>query len=164
MVTGEGDNLAVILDGLPSFAADLVHQAKAGVTVMVWTYYNFGPFPTISEYRAWLDVARANPDRLYHAIRDNAQGQAVGVAVYQNWVPAMGTIEIGGLVFSPRLQRRPAATEARMWLRTMIEPQARSLTFLRRWLIYARYARRSAYKVSARVRSTSVRVGITSLY
>ena len=34
MVTGEGDNLAVILDGLPSFAADLVHQAKAGVTVM----------------------------------------------------------------------------------------------------------------------------------
>ena len=34
------------------------------------------------------------------------------VAVYQNWVPAMGTIEIGGLVFSPLLQRRPAATEA----------------------------------------------------
>ena len=78
----------------------------------MWTYYNFGPFPTLSEYRAWLDAACANPDRLYHAIRDNAQGQAVGVAVYQNCVPAMGTIEIGGLVFSPRLQRRPAATEA----------------------------------------------------
>ena len=46
------------------------------------------------------------------AIRDNAQGQAVGVAVYQNSVPAMRTIEIGGLVFSPWLQRRPAATEA----------------------------------------------------
>jgi len=62
--------------------------------------------------RAWLDAACANPDRLYHAIRDNAQGQAVGVAVYQNCVPAMGTVEIGGLVFSPRLQRRSAATEA----------------------------------------------------
>jgi RimJ/RimL family protein N-acetyltransferase len=78
----------------------------------LWTYYNFGPFTTLPEYRAWLDTACANPDRLYHAIRDNAQGQAVGVAVYQNCVPAMGTIEIGGLVFSPRLQRRPAATEA----------------------------------------------------
>ena len=32
--TGEGDDLAVILDGLPIVAADLVHQAKAGVTVM----------------------------------------------------------------------------------------------------------------------------------
>jgi RimJ/RimL family protein N-acetyltransferase len=78
----------------------------------LWTYHNFGPFSTPSEYRAWLDAACANPDRLYHAIGDNAQGQAVGVAVYQNWVSAMGTIEIGGLVFSPRLQRRPAATEA----------------------------------------------------
>jgi RimJ/RimL family protein N-acetyltransferase len=93
-------------------AAELFDANSEDWEGRLWTYYNFGPFPTLSEYRAWLDVARANPDRLYHAIRDNAQGQAVGVAVYQNWVPAMGTIEIGGLVFSPRLQRRPAATEA----------------------------------------------------
>ena len=79
----------------------------------LWTYYNFGPFGTLPEYRAWLDAACANPDRLYHAIRDNAQGRAVGVAVYQNCVPAMGTIEIGGLVFSPRLQRRPVAVDDR---------------------------------------------------
>ena len=78
----------------------------------LWTYYNFGPFATLAEYRAWLDDACANPDRLYHAIRDNAQGRTVGVAVYQNCVESMGTIEIGGLVFSPLLQRRPAATEA----------------------------------------------------
>ena len=45
-------------------------------------------------------------------IRDNSHGRAVGVAVFQNWVPTMGTIEIGGLVFGPRLQRRPAATAA----------------------------------------------------
>ena len=77
----------------------------------LWTDYNFGPFPMLSKYRAWLDAACANPDRLYHAIPDNAQGRAVGVAVYQNCVPAMGTIEIGGLVFSPLLQRSPAATE-----------------------------------------------------
>src|SRR5215469_18103209 len=56
----------------------------------LWTYYNFGPFSILSEYRAWLDAACANPDRLYHAIRDNARGQAVGVAVYQNWVSGDG--------------------------------------------------------------------------
>jgi hypothetical protein len=69
-------------------AAELFDANSEDREGRLWTYYNFGPFPTISEYRAWLDVARASPDRLYHAIRDNAQGQAVGVAVYQNWVPA----------------------------------------------------------------------------
>jgi RimJ/RimL family protein N-acetyltransferase len=93
-------------------AAELFDANSEDCEGRLWTYYNFGPFTTLPEYRAWLDAACAIPDRLYHAIRDNAQGQAVGVAVYQNWVPAMGTVEIGGLVFSPRLQRRPAATEA----------------------------------------------------
>jgi RimJ/RimL family protein N-acetyltransferase len=83
----------------------------------LWTYYNFGPFATLGDYRDWLDGALADPNRLYHAICDHsasgaAGGKAVGVAVYQNCVPAMGTMEVGGLVFSPRLQRRPAATEA----------------------------------------------------
>ncbi len=36
----------------------------------------------------------------------------VGYAFYLNTVPAMGTIEVGNINFSPRLQRTPAATEA----------------------------------------------------
>jgi hypothetical protein len=52
----------------------------------LWTYYNFGPFTTLPEYRAWLDAGCANPDRYYHAIRDNAQARAVGVAVFQGAV------------------------------------------------------------------------------
>jgi RimJ/RimL family protein N-acetyltransferase len=47
-----------------------------------------------------------------HEPQRNERGRAVGVAVYWNCAPAMGAIEIGGLVFSPRLQRRPAASEA----------------------------------------------------
>ena len=88
-------------------AAELFDANSEDREGRLWTYYNFGPFSRPPEYRAWLDAACANPDRLYYAIRDNAQGQAVGGAVYQNWVSVMGTIEIGGLVFSPRLQRRP---------------------------------------------------------
>ena len=88
-------------------AAELFDANSEDREGAVWTYYNFGPFTTLPEYRAWLDAGCANPDQYYHAIRDNAQGKAVGVVVYQNCVPTMGTIEIGGLVFSPRLQRRP---------------------------------------------------------
>ena len=53
---------------------------------------------------------------MFHAIIDKAQGEgrgaAVGVCNYNNIQPAIGSIEMAGVVFSPRLQRRPAATEA----------------------------------------------------
>ena len=49
---------------------------------------------------------------MFHAIIDQASGKAAGVAAYANAQPANGTIEVGALNFSPRLQRRPAATEA----------------------------------------------------
>ena len=62
--------------------------------------------------RAWAESACADQGRLFHAIRDNASGKAVGVAAYINAQPAVGVVEVGSLVFSPLLQRRPAATEA----------------------------------------------------
>jgi RimJ/RimL family protein N-acetyltransferase len=94
-------------------AADLFAANSDDREGRIWTYYNFGPFATLGEYRDWLDGVLGDPNRLYHAICDShAGGKAVGVAVLQNCVPAMGSVEVGGLVFSPRLQRRPAATEA----------------------------------------------------
>lgn len=77
-----------------------------------WTYYPYGPFATLAEYRAWAEGACADAGRLFHAVRDNTHGKAVGVAAYINAQPAVGTVEVGSLVFSPLLQRRPAATEA----------------------------------------------------
>lgn len=77
-----------------------------------WTYYPYGPFAALAEYRSWVEGACADPSRLFHTIRDNAAGKAVGVAAYLNAQPAVGVVEVGSLVFSPRLQRRPAATEA----------------------------------------------------
>jgi RimJ/RimL family protein N-acetyltransferase len=78
----------------------------------IWTYYPYGPFAELGEYRRWVDGACADPQRLFHAICDNATGKAVGVAAYLNLQTAVGSVEVGSLVFSPRLQRKPAATEA----------------------------------------------------
>jgi len=77
-----------------------------------WTYYNYGPFATVADYRKWAEDSCADKTRMWHAIIDQASGKAVGVAAYANIQPAHGTIEAGGLNFSPRLQRRPAATDA----------------------------------------------------
>jgi RimJ/RimL family protein N-acetyltransferase len=77
-----------------------------------FTYYAYGPFAALDDYRAWIASVSGEPSRLFHAIVDQARGQAVGVAAYANITPAMGVIEVAGLVFSPLLQRQPAATEA----------------------------------------------------
>ncbi|MGA8403123.1 MAG: GNAT family protein [Stellaceae bacterium] len=92
-------------------AADLF-AANAEGDGSNFTYYAYGPFATVAEQRAWIDSQSADPSRLFHAIIDKAAGQAVGVAAYANITPAMGVIEVAGLNFSPRLQRKLAATEA----------------------------------------------------
>jgi len=49
---------------------------------------------------------------MFHAIVDLATEQAVGVATLMRINPANGVIETGHINYSPRLQQKPAATEA----------------------------------------------------
>jgi RimJ/RimL family protein N-acetyltransferase len=77
-----------------------------------WTYLPYGPFPRLEDYRAWLDRVSASEDPLCHAIIERESGRAVGVASYMRIDPGAGVIEVGGINYSPALQRTPAATEA----------------------------------------------------
>jgi RimJ/RimL family protein N-acetyltransferase len=92
-------------------AADLF-AANAEGDGSNFTYYPYGPFATVADQREWIASVSGEATRLFHAIIDKATGKAAGVASYANITPAMGVIEIAGLNFSPRLQRKPAATEA----------------------------------------------------
>jgi RimJ/RimL family protein N-acetyltransferase len=78
----------------------------------MWTYLPRGPFASLAEYREWADGAARLDDPLTHAIIDNANGQAVGTAAFMRIDAPFGVIEIGSITYSPRLQRRPAGTEA----------------------------------------------------
>ncbi|MEX2173795.1 MAG: GNAT family protein [Pirellulaceae bacterium] len=77
-----------------------------------WTYLPYGPFPTLASYRDWMSGKCLGDDPLFFAIVDRADGQPAGLASYLRIAPAGGTIEVGHLHYAPRLQRRPAATEA----------------------------------------------------
>ena len=77
-----------------------------------WTYLPYGPFASFDLYRDYLAAAATRGDPLVHAIIDQASGRAVGVASLMRIEAATGVIEVGGINYSPRLQRRPAATEA----------------------------------------------------
>lgn len=78
----------------------------------IWTYLAYGPFADPDAYRKWAAEASRGSDPLFHAIIDYAHGSAVGVASYLRISPAVGSIEVGHINYSPLLQRTPAATEA----------------------------------------------------
>jgi RimJ/RimL family protein N-acetyltransferase len=78
----------------------------------LWTYLPRQPPASLDEYRAWAEAACRVEDPLTHAIVENASGAAVGTAAFMRIEPAVGVIEVGSITYSPRLQRRPAATEA----------------------------------------------------
>lgn len=93
-------------------AAQLFAAYAEDAAGRLWTYLPRGPYASLDEYRAWAEAASRADDPLTHTIIDNATGDAVGTAAYMRIEPAVGVIEIGSITYSPRLQRRPSATEA----------------------------------------------------
>jgi len=93
-------------------AADLFEANREDPAGRNWTYLGYGPFEEPAAYRDCLDQMAAGKDPMFHAIIDLATGRAVGVASYLRIDPANGVIEVGHINYSPRLQRKPAATEA----------------------------------------------------
>jgi RimJ/RimL family protein N-acetyltransferase len=77
-----------------------------------WTYLAYGPFDSIDDHLAWMKDTCLGNDPLFFAIVDSGSGKATGVASYLRINPPYGSIEVGHINYSPRLQRTPAATEA----------------------------------------------------
>lgn len=76
-----------------------------------WTYLAYGPFATLDAYREWITKQCLGNDPQFYAIIDLADKQPAGVASYLRIAPTSGSIEVGHIHYSPRLQRSPAATE-----------------------------------------------------
>jgi len=77
-----------------------------------WTYLPYGPFPSADAYADWVSARQIGDDPLFYAIVLADSGRPVGVASYLRIEPAMGSIEVGHLSYSPALQRSAVATEA----------------------------------------------------
>ncbi len=93
--------------------ADALHTVFGeDVAVRMWTYLPYGPFDSAAAYREWIEAVTAREDPLFFAILDPAGAQPLGVSSYLRVDAANGSIEVGHLAFSPRLQRTAAATEA----------------------------------------------------
>ena len=128
-------------DLFTAFAADTKNQ--------IWNYLPYGPFVSAADLANWMHATCARSDPYFFAIIDQASNRAVGFASYLRINPDSGSIEVGHINFSPRLQSTIAATEA-MYL-------------MMRWAFMAGY-RRYEWKCNAlnlKSRRAAQRLGLS---
>ena len=78
----------------------------------VWDYLFDGPPPDLPSLMADLARKAASDDPLFWTIVDRVSGEAQGYATLMRVEPVHRVIEVGNILFTPALQRRPGATEA----------------------------------------------------
>jgi RimJ/RimL family protein N-acetyltransferase len=93
-------------------ATALFEADAADIDGRSWTYLAYGPFSDLLSYRAWLRATCLGNDPLFFTVIDMADGGPAGLVSYLRINPDAGSIEVGHIHYSPRLQRGPAATEA----------------------------------------------------
>jgi RimJ/RimL family protein N-acetyltransferase len=77
-----------------------------------WTYLTYGPFASAEDSMHWAGEYSQRKDYLFHAIIDLESRKTAGMAAYMRIDPANGSIEIGGIKYTPLIAQQPAATEA----------------------------------------------------
>lgn len=95
-------------DAEPFFAA--THPPAAEESL--WRYMFDGPYRDAAEMGQAMEWAETTDDPLFFTIARRADQRPLGRAAYMRIKPEHGTIEIGGILFAPELQRTAAATEA----------------------------------------------------
>jgi RimJ/RimL family protein N-acetyltransferase len=94
-----------------------IYAEMAGADEL-WQFLPYGPFETEEAFTAWIAECAASTDPLFYAIVDRASGLPLGQGSLMRIVPQHGVIEVGHLLFTPRLQRTRQATEAiYLWAR-----------------------------------------------
>ena len=78
----------------------------------VWTYLFNGPFKDEAEFAADIEVKAKAADPLYFVVLDVRDGRPLGYQSLMRIDPANRAIEVGGIMYTPLLQRTAGATEA----------------------------------------------------
>ena len=93
----------------PDHAAPLL-EAYAADDGRMWTYMPFGPFHVAAALHDSIMDYQQNKG--FHTFVILANGRPIGHLSYLRYDLANGSVEVGGVSYSPALQRSTAATEA----------------------------------------------------
>ncbi len=92
--------------------ASLWDAVKGAENDALWTYLFDGPYRDAAAFEHAITRKSATADPMFFAIVHRASGRAVGYASLMRIEPANRCIEVGGILYTPLLQRTAAATEA----------------------------------------------------
>jgi RimJ/RimL family protein N-acetyltransferase len=82
----------------------------------IWTYMSsYGPFADFHMFSVWIDSRIKLDDPYSYAVVDKSD-RVLGIATLMEIRPAVRSIEVGHIVYSPAMQRTPLATEAQYLL------------------------------------------------
>ncbi|MEZ4606952.1 MAG: GNAT family protein, partial [Deinococcales bacterium] len=96
----------------PEHALKLYEAYQLDTEGRLWTYLPAGPFDSFETFLAWFAPLDSSQDPLFYAIIDSQKQETIGMASYLRIDPKVGSIEVGHINFSPKLQKSPLATEA----------------------------------------------------
>ncbi|MGW6059013.1 GNAT family N-acetyltransferase [Streptomyces sp. NPDC055189] len=131
-------------------SAELYAAYSGGSDQRDWTYMSVGPFESLGDYRRYAGEAAAGSDPRHYAVISLADGTATGTLSLMRQEPAHGVVEVGSVMFSPAMKRRPISTEA----------QFLAMRYVFEELGYRRYEWKCD-SLNAPSRTTAARLGFT---
>jgi RimJ/RimL family protein N-acetyltransferase len=93
-------------------ADDLYELSHGTDKHRLWLYLAEGPFPDRESFRGYIEKRAASDDPLFFAIIDNETNRPVGHAAYMRIKPVHRVIEVGNILYTPEISRKPGGTEA----------------------------------------------------
>lgn len=97
----------------PKQHGDTLYEASLDPDRYRWLFDH--PPADRATFDRWVEAAARGTDPLYYAVIDRATGRAEGRQAYLRMAPEHGVIEIGSILWGPRIARTRVATEA-LWL------------------------------------------------
>jgi RimJ/RimL family protein N-acetyltransferase len=110
--TLEGRTVRIVPLDAQAHLDDLFTATSGPEHEHLWTYMFEYPFQNRNSFDAYLQRKQESPDPLFYAIIDKPSDDAVGWAAFMRMEPLHRVIEVGSIMFTPRLQRTVGATEA----------------------------------------------------
>ena len=93
-------------------AASLWDAVKGPENDHLWTWLFDGPYRDAAAFEQSIKRKSATADPMFFAIVNRRSERAVGYASFMRIEPSHRCIEVGGILYTPLLQRTRAATEA----------------------------------------------------
>jgi RimJ/RimL family protein N-acetyltransferase len=107
-----GRHVRIVPVNTAAHAHALFEGSSGPQNALLWRYLFNGPYTTEAEFTEWLAGREKSEDPLFFVILDAGTGEPAGYCSLMRIEPDHRVIEVGNILYLPRLQRTAGATEA----------------------------------------------------